>query len=70
MIELGMFLYVMFVVIAVMFWRATRGPSFEDLFERATHVHHHVHRVVAKHPTGGSWPDHKRWMQEEADSHD
>lgn len=66
MADFGISLYALLVVLAVMFWRALRGKSFDDLFEQATHDHHHVHRVIGKHHTGGTWREHSRWMQEEA----
>ena len=67
MIDFGYFLYAMVVVLVVMFWRARRGQSLDDLIERGSHDHHHVHRVIGKHPIGGSWREHKHWMLEEAD---
>ena len=66
MIDFGMFLYALLVALAIMFWRAVRGRSLDELIERGSHDHHEVHRVIDKHPIGGSWREHKLWMREEA----
>ena len=67
MMNFGILLYAMIAALLVMFWRALRGGSLDDLFEQATHDHHHVHRVTSKDPIGGTWGEHSRWMEEEAD---
>jgi hypothetical protein len=50
----------------VLFWRHLRGLSFDALLARAAEEHHHVHRVLAKHPEGGSWRTYRAWMRAEA----
>jgi len=67
MAELGWLLYVVLAVLLYYFWTKVRGCSPDDLLERATHDHHRVHDVLAKHPQGGSWAEYKRWMAEEAE---
>lgn len=64
MIELGWILYVLLAALLFLFWRKTRGLSFDDLLDRSARDHHHVQRVIAKHPHGGAWQEHQRWMQE------
>ena len=27
---------------------------------------HHVLKVIAKHPHGGTWKEHRKWMREES----
>ncbi len=52
--------------LAALFRRRVRGQSLDDLLARATHDHHHIHRVLAKHPQGGSWKEYQAWMREAA----
>jgi hypothetical protein len=40
--------------------------SFDALLARAAREHDHVHRVLAKHPGGGTWRAHQDWMRTEA----
>jgi hypothetical protein len=62
----GIVLYGLLVALLIAFWRRMRGKSMEDLLAESADEHHHVHRVLAKHPGGGDWPNHKRWMNEKA----
>jgi hypothetical protein len=62
----GYLLYLLVAALLVLFWRQVRGLSFDTLLARAAEQHHHVHRVLAKHPEGGSWHEYQDWMQEEA----
>ncbi len=50
----------------VLFWRHVRGRSIDGLPARAATAHHHVHRVLAKHPHGGTWRDYQDWMRAKA----
>jgi len=61
----GLILYVMFAALLALFWRQVRGKSFEDLMDQDTSLHHQVHRVIHKHPRGGTWQEFQAWMQEE-----
>lgn len=65
MIYGGVILYGLLVVIVFLFWRKTRGLSFDDLLEQSARDHHHVQRVSAKHPRGGTWGEHQQWMEQE-----
>ncbi len=62
----GYLLYLVAAVLLVLFWRHVRGLSIDALLARAAREHHHVHRVLAKHPGGGAWREHKDWMRMEA----
>ncbi len=62
----GYLLYLVVTALLVLFWRHLRGLSFEALLARAETRHHHVHRVLAKHPEGGAWRDYRDWMRAEA----
>ncbi len=61
---LGALLYLLSGWIVFVFWRAVRGRSFEDLLERSLDAHDHVHRAIARHPRGGTWKQHRRWLRE------
>ena len=65
MIYIGVILYVLLFLLLLLFWLKARGMSLDDLLVRGGHEHHHVHRVIAKHPLGGTWKEHSRWMAEE-----
>ena len=62
----GYLLYLLVAALLVLFWRHVRGLSFDALLARAAREHHHVHRVLAKHPGGGTWRAHQDWMRTEA----
>ncbi len=62
----GYLLYLLVAALLVLFWRHVRGLSFDALLDRAAEEHHHVHRVLAKHPEGGAWREHQDWMRAEA----
>jgi hypothetical protein len=58
----GYLLYLLTAALLALFWRHRRGQSLDDLLARATHEHHRVHRVLAQHPRGGTWREHRDWM--------
>lgn len=62
--ESGFLLYVLAAALLALFRRQVRGQSFDDLLARAARDHHHVHRVLAQHPQGGTWQEHKDWLRE------
>ena len=64
--ESGFLLYVLVAALVALFRRQVRGQSFDDLLARAARDHRHVHRVLAKHPQGGSWKAYQAWMREVA----
>jgi len=61
----GYLLYLVVAALLVLFWRHVRGLSFDALLVRATEEHHNVHRVLAKHPHGGTWRAYRDWMRAE-----
>jgi hypothetical protein len=66
MTEAGPLLYVLLVALLLMFWRKVRGLSLDALLEQGRHEHRHVLEVIAKHPHGGTWMEHRKWMREES----
>ena len=62
--ESGFPLYVLVAALLALFLRQVHGQSFDDLLVRAARDHHHVHRVLAKHPQGGCWQEYKDWLRE------
>ena len=62
----GWIVYALLVALLLLFWRTARRRSLDALLEQGTEEHQHVHRVLAKHPEGGTWTDHQRRMTEEA----
>ncbi len=65
MADFGLILYLLLVLLLWLFWREARGHSLDALLRRSQDEHHRVHRVLAGHPHGGTWEDHKSWMREE-----
>ena len=63
---IGEFIYLMLLLaLLVMFWRAKAGRGLDQLIADGEHEHHHVHRVIGRHPEGGTWRQHNAWMTEE-----
>ncbi len=62
----GYLLYLLVAALLVLFWRHVRGPSFDALLARAAKQHHHVHRMLAKHPEGGTWREYQDRMRAES----
>ncbi len=62
----GYLLYLLVAALVVRFWPHARGLSFDALLARAAREHHHVHRILAKHPQGGTWRAYQDWMRTEA----
>ncbi len=63
MASAGYLLYLVMAALLALFWRHVRGLSFDALLARAAREHHHVHRVLAKHPEGGGWRAYQDWMR-------
>jgi hypothetical protein len=59
----GAVLYLLLFALLVLFWRKVRGRSFDDLLGQDLDLHERVHRVIAEHPRGGTWQEHKDWMR-------
>ncbi len=57
--------YVLLAVIVIAFWLTAGGRSFDPLLEAGHRLHRLVLRVNAKHPGGGAWKQHLRWMDED-----
>ena len=64
MTTLAPILIPLLLAILYYFWRQVVGLSMEGLFKRSASEHHRVHKMLAKHPDGGSWQDYQRWMRE------
>lgn len=65
MIYGGLILYGLLLLILLLFWRKTRGLSSDDLLAQSARDHHRVQGVIVKHPRGGSWKEHRKWMEAE-----
>ena len=65
----GLIVYILLALLAVMFWRAWGRRPLDELFAAGTHLHHQVLAVMAKHPQGGDWASHQRWMAEAEHHH-
>ncbi len=63
MADLGWLLYVLLAILLWYFWTRVRGASFDDLLERAHDEHIRVHKVLHKHPAGGTFEEYRRWMR-------
>jgi hypothetical protein len=59
----GLSVYLLLAAILLLMWRQVRGKSFADLLEQDLPLHHEVHRVIARHPKGGTWRRHRSWMR-------
>ena len=57
-------LYALAPVLFAVFWWRMRGQSFEKSFEMSSKHHHHVLKVLKKHPAGGTWREVRAWMAE------
>jgi len=62
----GYLLYLVVAALLVLFWRHLRGLSFDALLARGAKQHHHVHRVLANRPEGGTWREYQDWMRAES----
>ncbi len=62
----GWILFVLLAALLALFWKRRAGCSLDELLERDAAFHHQVHRVLKKHPAGGTWQQYVTWMREEA----
>ncbi len=60
--ETGWVLYVLFAGLMIVFWRQAGARNLEALFEESHRHHTRVLGVIWKHPRGGSWRQHRQWM--------
>lgn len=64
MTSLAPILIPLLLAILFYFWGQVAGLSMQDLFKRSASEHFRIHKMLAKHPDGGSWQDYQRWMGE------
>ncbi len=60
----GIALYLILSVFISWSVRCIRGKSLDDLFADHHRNHHRVQQVIEKYPTGGTWAQHRSWMEE------
>ena len=65
MTESGFIIYILLCILAPLFWAKMHGCSLQQLLDRSAREHHHVLKVLARHPRGGTWREFQRWMAEE-----
>lgn len=54
----GWIVYVLAALLTALFWHAMRGRNLQDMFDAGNREHH---RVLKKHPGGGSWREFQTW---------
>ena len=64
--EFGWVLYVLMAGLLLLIWQQAGALSLDTLFDRDSALHHQVHRVLKKHPKGGTWREYSAWMREES----
>ena len=64
--DFGWILFVLLAALLALFWKRGGGRSLDELLERDTALHRQIHRVLKKHPAGGTWQQYQAWMREEA----
>lgn len=64
--DFGWILFVVLAALLALFWKHRGGDSLDALLERDLTLHHQVHRLIKKHPAGGTWQQYLAWMREEA----
>lgn len=58
----GWLLYVVFAALLYYFWTKVRGVSHDELMERGHEEHVAVHKVLHKHPEGGTFAEFQKWL--------
>ena len=59
--------YILLVAILALMWFRVRGRlTFDHTLALDLHLHHQVHRVIARHRHGGTWSENSAWMRDEA----
>jgi len=59
---LGPMLYVLLVALLYYMWTFRGTGGLDQLIDRAEHEHHRVHKVISRHPRGGTWQQYQRWL--------
>jgi len=60
--DYGWGLYVLLGALLFYFWTKIRGASFDELLQRQHDEHVAVHKVLHKHPEGGTFAEYQRWL--------
>ncbi len=63
MLDSGWPLYVLLGALLYYFWTKMRGASLDDMIARQHEDHVAVHKVLRKHPGGGTYKEFKAWMR-------
>ena len=63
MLDTGWPLFVLLGAQLYYFWTKVRGASLDELIERQHEEHVAVHKVLHKHPKGGTFEEYRRWMR-------
>jgi hypothetical protein len=64
--DFGWLLFVLLAAVLALFWKNGGARPLDELLERDRALHHQVHRVLEKHPAGGTWQQYRAWIREEA----
>lgn len=62
--ELGWTVYAAFALLLIYIYWHARSMSLDVLRKRVNEEHEKTHKVLKKHPQGGSWSEYKRWHKE------
>ncbi len=60
----GYSVYILLAALIALFWGARAGRTVDQLIAAGDHLHHQVLATGKKHPKGGTWAEHSRWMTE------
>ena len=63
MAEFGWVLYLVLAALLFYFWTRVRGASLDELIDRQHQEHVAVHKVLHKHPKGGTFEEFQRWSR-------
>jgi len=58
----GWIVYIVALLLALVFWRAMRGRSLQNMIDAGGREHHRVLKVLSKHPGGGTWREFQTWI--------
>ncbi len=63
LVDDGWIVYLLLLALLWLFWSRVRGLDTDGLLERDARLHERVHRVLGRHPEGGTWPEFRAWMR-------